>query len=194
MDSDSKNLHGPRLIRTFVRTSQPYDAYSFDKGVPLRDEYDILATRDTSIRELLLLLQKSLPDNLRNPRAIYSLRSIYVDMKAMYHKERDLGRFSLITKNYSDKFDDADNLDDARIYPGDYLSIHLQLPGQGQRRHPPPSSNPPPSAGSYPPQSAYVVISALHQSNATTDANRQTMAGLAEGSTFTRNFQPEQTL
>ncbi|TIB03685.1 hypothetical protein E3P96_01823 [Wallemia ichthyophaga] len=136
MDIDKK----ARLL-TFVRTSQPYDAYSFDKGVPPKDEYDILATRDTTIRELILLLQHSLPEHQRNPRAIYGLRCIYVDMKSMFHRERDLGRFSLCVKNYSDKYDDADTLEDARIFPGDYLSVHLHLLGQAQRRPPPPPNS-----------------------------------------------------
>lgn len=61
-------------------------------------------------------------------------------MKSMYHKERDLGRYSLSVKNYSDKYDDQSTLDEARIYPGDYLSVHLQLPYSGSRR---PPSGPP---------------------------------------------------
>ncbi|EOQ99220.1 hypothetical protein J056_002345 [Wallemia ichthyophaga EXF-994] len=68
-------------------------------------------------------------------------RCIYVDMKSMFHRERDLGRFSLCVKNYSDKYDDADTLEDARIFPGDYLSVHLHLPGQAQRRPPPPPNS-----------------------------------------------------
>lgn len=60
----------------------------------------------------------------------------------MYHKEKDLGRYSLSVKNYSDKYDDQTTLDEAKIYPGDYLSVHLQLPySSGASRRPP--SGPP---------------------------------------------------
>ena len=53
-------------------------------------------------------------------------RLIYVDMKSMIHREKDLGRFNLMVPSINDNL----TFEESKILPGDYLSVNLSIPSK----------------------------------------------------------------
>ncbi|KAK4056193.1 hypothetical protein OIO90_002634 [Microbotryomycetes sp. JL221] len=72
----------PTLIRVFARAHAHHEDHEFTTtSAPLRDEYHLFAWRDTTVRELLLLLRDAAPELRAAPLARYSVRHVLFDVK-----------------------------------------------------------------------------------------------------------------
>ncbi|KAM0792729.1 hypothetical protein ACM66B_002507 [Microbotryomycetes sp. NB124-2] len=81
----------PTLVRVFARLHSHHSDNEFAPSrLPLRDEIQVFAWRDTTLRELLVLLRDAAPDLRTAPLAKFSIRHVYFDTRDDRFVSKDL--------------------------------------------------------------------------------------------------------
>ncbi|GAA6063787.1 hypothetical protein JCM10212_001357 [Sporobolomyces blumeae] len=85
----------PSLLRVFVNSNvhHPAAAYS-TTSLPTRDEHQLYVWRDSSIREIVLLLRDASPALRSDPFARYSIKLVFWDDKDARHTMQDVAVIS----------------------------------------------------------------------------------------------------
>ncbi|KAF8296904.1 hypothetical protein DL93DRAFT_2173821 [Clavulina sp. PMI_390] len=136
----------PFLVRTFVKFNGHHRMALFeDNNLPVADELQLYAWKDTSLRELVVTL-RALPPNplttiLRHPHARYVFRVIFPDFRGhISSKEigaissRDIQLTSLgdddekMSGDAEDKLRGERTLEELQLKPGDLLDVAVIVP------------------------------------------------------------------
>ncbi|GAA5880149.1 hypothetical protein JCM8547_001580 [Rhodosporidiobolus lusitaniae] len=85
----------PHLLRAFVRSNTHHSDSEFTvSSLPTADEHQLYTWRDSTLREILLLLRDSDPSLRSSPLARYSLRLVFWDADHDRYKSDDIATVS----------------------------------------------------------------------------------------------------
>ncbi|KAI5481027.1 hypothetical protein MNV49_006213 [Pseudohyphozyma bogoriensis] len=122
----------PFLLRTFVRTGSGHrdEEFAVDR-VPHNDEHQLYAWKDTTFRELLLLLRDSSPILRSHHHARYNVRLVYFDSSTSRYTFKDLFTIPVrdLVSSQSRPGPSERTLDEISFVVGDYIDVAYLLPG-----------------------------------------------------------------
>ncbi|ORY80724.1 Sin3 associated polypeptide p18-domain-containing protein [Leucosporidium creatinivorum] len=128
----------PSLLRVFVNHGIHHDDSQFTPlQQPTNHEYQLYAWRDTTVRELLLLLRDTAPTLRSSPQARYSLRLIFYDPQLARFTSRDLANLSArdllpLAQGGTQGRGAERTLDDVRYVVGDFVDVaYIGPPAMG---------------------------------------------------------------
>ncbi|BGP18762.1 hypothetical protein JCM10213_004279 [Rhodosporidiobolus nylandii] len=111
----------PSLLRVFVKTGVHHQDSEFSTThLPTQDEHQLYTWRDTTLREILLLLRDASPPLRTSPLARYSLRLVFWDADSARFQSSDLAVIAA-----KDLLATGPNAPGARAGPGVYTNPRL---------------------------------------------------------------------
>ncbi|GAA96211.1 uncharacterized protein L969DRAFT_91664 [Mixia osmundae IAM 14324] len=128
----------PFLLRVFAQSGRHHDPSDFEGNLPVRHEHQVYTWRDTTIRDIVVLLLSS-----RAPKPIplrYSVRQVYFDRGRGCHASKELAL--IFARDLSKSDEELGNtarltLEETRFAIGDYIDVAYWGPGHGDEKSAP---------------------------------------------------------